>query len=88
MYIWTEILFISVCWCLYITPTGSNNNSFKKIVPVCKKYTQHKESKLILEPPKYVIITVNRFKYKITSMRTGRMITLDLNIMHIRFLQI
>ena len=48
----------------------------------CKKDTWHVESKHILQPPKYLIIIVNRFNCMNNSFTKNRnLILLDLNIM-------
>ena len=64
--------FESTCVCTYtywqclhaVCDDAVDNSSLKSCVPFCKKDTRHKESQIILEPPNYVIIVVNRFWYK------------------------
>ena len=48
----------------------------------CKKDTWHVVSKLILQPPKYLIVIVNRFDYiNNTIIQNRSLILLDMNIM-------
>ena len=61
------------CSVLYITPTFTSSmqelikqgmkQKWEKSCFRCKKNTWHVESKYLLQPPKYLIIVVNRFRY-------------------------
>ena len=76
---------------LYITPT--NNASLQELVlqdhkqklyktcSCCKKDTWHVESEHLLQPPNYLIITVNRFNYINDIITKNKsLIPLDLDI--------
>ena len=70
---WTETPSSESSSVLYITPTCTSSmqelikqgmeQKFKKSCFRCEKNTWHVETNYILQPPKYLIIVVNRFRY-------------------------
>ena len=76
---------------LYVTPTGNASmhevalweykQKLCKTCPCCKEETCHVECKHILQPPKYLIISANRFSHMDNMMiKIRSLIPLDPNI--------
>ena len=70
---WTEVPSFESSSVLYIIPTCTSSmqelikrgmkQKLEKSCFRCKKNTWHVESNYLLQPPKYLIIVVNRFRY-------------------------
>ena len=70
---WTEVPSFESSSVLYISPTDTSSmqnlileglqQKLQKSCSRCNKNTRHIESSYILQPPKYLLLFVNRFRY-------------------------